>query len=213
VDRIRHEVRSALRADAKGAVIAYVTTRLRAVHLAAALRRFGISAHPYHAGLRPAARKAIQDHFLAGSSRVVCATSAFGMGIDHPSVRLVAHLGMPGSLEGYVQESGRAGRDGLPARCVLVTTPADRDIHRALIDEQWPTARRRKVDLLGAAVRARHDTDSDPRSGRRRAMQRLGRMSAYVDTRLCRRSFICDYFGESAPVCRGCDRCGADGQR
>lgn len=124
-----------------GAAIVYLATRRRAVRMAEALRRLGTDAAPYHAGMRPAERAAVQEAFLGGGLRVVCATNAFGMGIDHPRVRLVCHLGLPGSLEAYVQEAGRAGRDGKPARCVLVACPGDELLQREFIRRRWPSGR------------------------------------------------------------------------
>ena len=122
-----------------GAAILYVGTRRRSVQAAAALRRLGVAAAPYHAGLPDGDRRAVQRAFLGGRVRAVCATSAFGMGIDHDSVRLVAHLGIPGSLEAYVQEAGRAGRDGRPARCHLLSVPGEVELQRGLASRHWPS--------------------------------------------------------------------------
>lgn len=122
-----------------GNSILYAGTRRRSVTLAAALRRLGESAAPYHAGLPDVDRRAVQRAFLGERIRAVCATSAFGMGIDHDSVRLVAHLGIPGSLEAYVQEAGRAGRDGRPARCHLVTLPGGTELQMRLEGRNWPS--------------------------------------------------------------------------
>ena len=123
-----------------GAAILYVGTRRQSVLVAGALRRLGVAAAPYHAGLPDGDRRAVQRAFLGRRVRAVCATSAFGMGIDHESVRLVAHLGVPGSLEAYVQEAGRAGRDGRPSRCHLVSLPGEVDLQRALAARHWPPA-------------------------------------------------------------------------
>ncbi len=128
-------------AGESGAAIVYAPTRRRAAALARAFRRWGCDAAPYHAGLPAAVRARAQDAFLDGRLRVVCATNAFGMGIDHASVRCVAHLGLPGSLEAYVQEAGRAGRDGLPARCLLIACPGDLAIQRAFVRGRWPGGR------------------------------------------------------------------------
>ncbi|MCC6782510.1 MAG: RecQ family ATP-dependent DNA helicase, partial [Planctomycetes bacterium] len=119
-ERLFELVGDQLAVDPGGAVIVYCARRRTADDAAAALDRFGIEALAYHAGLDAAERKARQDRFVRGEVRVVCATNAFGMGIDKDDVRLVVHLSMPGSLENYLQEAGRAGRDGAPARCVLL---------------------------------------------------------------------------------------------
>jgi len=165
-----------------GAALVYVPTRALAVAVASALRRVGQEAEAYHAGLPPARRELVQTNFISAPRGVVVATCAFGMGIDHPRVRLVAHLGMPGALEAYVQEAGRAGRDGLPARCLLVARRQDAALHQ------------NRLRALGR------------REGCR-ARARLRAMRAYVTERNCRRAAIARWFGESAPRCEGCDLC------
>jgi ATP-dependent DNA helicase RecQ len=108
-----------------GDVVTYAITRREAERLAAILRRAGISARGYHAGLPPAERATVQDDFLAGRLRAIAATCAFGMGVDKPDVRAVIHTTLPLSLEAYYQEAGRAGRDGTPGRCTLLVAPGD----------------------------------------------------------------------------------------
>lgn len=134
IRRLRRGVR-----EASGACVLYAGTRRRSVLMAADLRSRGVAAAPYHASLPSADRREVQRAFLAGRLRTVCATSAFGMGIDHDAVRLVGHLGTPGSLEAYVQQAGRAGRDGAPARCHLVALPGDAELQRSLIARHWPS--------------------------------------------------------------------------
>jgi superfamily II DNA helicase RecQ len=114
------------RKDAEG-VAAYVTQMV------------GLAARPYHAGMDAGARAEAQDLFLAGDLPIIVATNAFGMGIDRPDVRWVLHYTMPGTLEAYYQEAGRAGRDGLSARCVLLYSPRDTSLHEFFIENDSPS--------------------------------------------------------------------------
>ncbi len=108
----------------EGSGIVYAGTRARCERLAALLRRYGVDATHYHAGIHN--RHAVQDAFMTGRVRVVVATIAFGLGIDKPDIRFIVHFMPPASLEAYYQEAGRAGRDGLPARCLLMYAATDR---------------------------------------------------------------------------------------
>jgi len=111
--------------EKSGGVIAYCATRKQTEELAQFLRQRGLAAAAYHARLPPETKKNTQKAFIAGELRVIAATNAFGMGIDKPDVRLVVHADIPGSLENYLQEAGRAGRDRAAARCVLLYTADD----------------------------------------------------------------------------------------
>ena len=111
--------------EVAGGAIVYCATRRRSEDIAGFLRSKDIAAEHFHAGLSPEIKKTVQQQFIAGDSRVIVATNAFGMGIDKPDVRLVIHADIPGSLENYLQEAGRAGRDRASARCALLYTPDD----------------------------------------------------------------------------------------
>lgn len=126
-------------AGGDGAAIVYVGTRRDAEEVAEFLRVVGgVEARHYHAGLESERRARTQEAFLAGELPVVVATNAFGMGIDRPDVRLVVHYALPSTLEAYYQEAGRAGRDGQPARAVLLYAPQDRALHEWFIENMAP---------------------------------------------------------------------------
>ncbi len=123
-----------------GAVLVYVGTRREAEEGADFIREVvGRAAHCYHAGLDPDVRHWVQEGFMAGDINTVVATNAFGMGIDRADVRLVVHFALPGTLEAYYQEAGRAGRDGQPARAVLLYAPHDRALQKWFIDHATPS--------------------------------------------------------------------------
>lgn len=123
--------------ETPGAAIIYANSRERCEKLAAFLRREGLPAAHYHAGLEREERQQTQERFMLGRVRIIVATVAFGMGVDKSNVRLVAHFSLPESLEAYTQEAGRAGRDGRPSRCVLLYAPGDKaNLSRWLRQEQ-----------------------------------------------------------------------------
>ena len=164
--------------------IVYCLSRASVDKTAEFLCRSGISALPYHAGLDSRTRAANQARFLREDSLVMVATIAFGLGIDKPDVRFVAHLDLPKSVEGYYQETGRAGRDGLPATAWLGYGLADVVLQRKLIDSSEGDA-----------------------AHRRRLGQHLDAMLALCETVECRRAQLLGYFGEPGPASGGCGNC------
>lgn len=137
-ERRRVELARAVLDEAPGPSIMYVGAQRRAEDVAGELRRQGVAARAFHAGLPAGEKRATQDAFMGGDLRVVVATTAFGMGVDKADVRSVVHLDLPKSLEQYYQEAGRAGRDGAPALCVLINVPSDAERTRFLIDKGYP---------------------------------------------------------------------------
>ena len=181
-DRLR-QVTEALERHRGEAGIVYCIRRAEVDQLAEALQRRGVRAVAYHAGLADADRKRAQDEFIAERADVVVATVAFGMGIDRSDVRFVIHAGMPKSIEHYQQEAGRAGRDGLPAECLLLYSGGDFGLWRSIL----------RADGL-------------PAPG---AIPKLGEMYDYCQAAVCRHRSLVEYFGQTytAERCGACDVC------
>lgn len=137
----------------RASAIVYCATRKRTEELASELQRKGIRCAAYHAGLPSADRRRIQEAFTRDTVRIIVATNAFGLGIDKPDVRLVIHHDLPDSLEAYYQEAGRAGRDGDPARCLLLYSPQDRALREFFIDQAHPSGER-VLEIYRALVAA-----------------------------------------------------------
>ncbi|MGH8910221.1 MAG: RecQ family ATP-dependent DNA helicase, partial [Egibacteraceae bacterium] len=143
------------------ASVVYCTTRRESEETARALRMLGMGARYYHGGMERAVRKKVQDAFLDDDVSILCATSAFGMGIDKPDIRAVIHRTMPDSLEAYWQEAGRAGRNGRPADCVLLYRMEDRAVHDHLHRRSRPAEKTiaKMIHLLSQVNRATPEAD------------------------------------------------------
>ncbi|MBA3559863.1 MAG: ATP-dependent DNA helicase RecQ, partial [Gemmatimonadaceae bacterium] len=140
----------------QGLAIVYASTRKAVERIAADLSRAGLPAEAYHAGLDDVRRHEVQDAFMRGQVRAIVATNAFGMGIDKANVRLVVHYAMPGTLEAYYQEAGRAGRDGQHSDCVLLHAFQDRFTHEYFIKGAYPS--RATVEAVYTALKRFADT-------------------------------------------------------
>ena len=178
------QVLAFLRLRPRESGIIYCQSRKGTESVAEQLNQHGIPARPYHAGLTAKERSDNQDLFLRDEVRVICATIAFGMGINKPNVRFVIHYDLPKNVEGYYQETGRAGRDGLPSECLLLFSPGDVVKQQHFIEEKQPDEQRI-------------------------AREQLQQIVHYADSSGCRRAELLRYFGEviEAANCGGCDNC------
>ena len=182
----REQLLRFLRAEhANDAGIVYCLSRNKVTDTAAWLSEQGIEALPYHAGLSSAQREQHQNRFLNEDRIVMVATIAFGMGIDKPDVRFVAHLDLPKSLEAYYQETGRAGRDGLPASAWMTYGLQDAVTLRQMLSQGDSSETQKRVELA-----------------------KLNAMLGYAEVTTCRRQVLLNYFNESGhPACGNCDNC------
>ncbi|HEV2064743.1 MAG TPA: HRDC domain-containing protein, partial [Thermoanaerobaculia bacterium] len=181
--------------------LVYASTRKSTERATEALRTAGCAADAYHAGMEEAERTRVQNAFAEGRLQVVCATNAFGMGIDRPDVEAVVHFEIPGSLEAYYQEIGRGGRDGRRADVTLLWNYVDVRTREFFIGKEDPTSQ-------PDGVRPLRRTGSEERERKRDLDRRkLARMIAYADSSACYRATLLSYFGERDTP-RACGFCG-----
>lgn len=196
----RHEEVLRIIKTMRGAGIVYALSRKETENISEYLKKNGVNAAAYHAGMEGMKREKIQNDFMENRIRVIVATIAFGMGVDKSDVRFVIHSGMPGSLEGYYQEAGRAGRDGEKSFCILLHSKKDSFTHkffiRSAVSEMYSQGKGQEEVRRVSSIK----------------YDRLEKMERYARAKRCRRKIILEYFNDPeiknhSENCQGCDVC------